>query len=319
MVSKHWESIKHYFPLFGLLLVFGIFILLTNGAILSAVSLRSLLNQIITTSLVSIGAVFVFGSGNFDLSISGCVALSAVLAGYAAIASGSLLVAFIVAVGVSLLLGLLKGFFAAYIEVPLFIVTIVMGFMISSVVLVIMGDDATIYLSEAVREIPSFTSGQLAVINLVVLGAYFILSLVLFNFTALGRQIRVLGGNPVTARQSGMNLPKIKITAFLVGALGIGLAAFIILIRTRTVGTTTAGSLGMDVLVALVLGGMPLSGGPRSKITAGLIGAATIAVVNAGLTMIGFGLAAVQISRAVLFLVIVYIASMTYRTKLLPR
>ncbi len=319
MKIQNWDRIKNFFPLLGFVLVVLIFTITTGGALLSRISLQSLLNQIITTSLVSLGAVFVFGSGNFDLSIGGCVTLSAVLAGYAAIATGNLFVAFITALAVSLGLGLIKGIFAAFVDVPLFIVTIVMGFMISSVVLVIMGDDATIYLNEAVKEIPAFTYGQLSVINITVLGAYFLLSLILFKYTQLGLEVRILGGNQVTAKQSGMNVTRIKITVFLIAAAGAGLAAFVLLIRTRTVGTTTAGSLGMNILVALVLGGMPLSGGPRSRISAGLIGAATIAVLNAGLTMMGFGLAAVQISRAIIFMAIVYIASMTYRTRLLPR
>jgi len=304
VLSKNWETIKHYFPLLGFFLVVIFFSFATGGAIISKVSMQSLLNQVMMTSLVSIGAVFVFGSGSFDLSLSGSVALSAVLAGFAAIATGSLFAALITSLAVSLLLGLLKGLFAAYVDVPLFIVTIVLGFMISSLVLVIMGNDATIYLNEAVKEIPSFSFGQMTVINLLILGGYFIFCLLLFNYTRLGREAKILGGNPVTARQLGM---------------GVGLAAFVLLIRTRTVGTTSAGSLGMNVLIALVLGGMPLSGGPRSKISAGLIGAATIVVLNAGLTMIGFGLASIQISRALIFLAIVFVASMTYRTKLLPR
>ncbi len=303
----------------GFFLVVIFFSFATGGAIISKVSMQSLLNQVMMTSLVSIGAVFVFGSGSFDLSLSGSVALSAVLAGFAAIATGSLFAALITSLAVSLLLGLLKGLFAAYVDVPLFIVTIVLGFMISSLVLVIMGNDATIYLNEAVKEIPSFSFGQMTVINLLILGGYFIFCLLLFNYTRLGREAKILGGNPVTARQLGMNIPKVKIMAFLVSGLGVGLAAFVLLIRTRTVGTTSAGSLGMNVLIALVLGGMPLSGGPRSKISAGLIGAATIVVLNAGLTMIGFGLASIQISRALIFLAIVFVASMTYRTKLLPR
>ena len=72
-------------------------------------------------------------------------------------------------------------------------------------------------------------------------------------------------------------------------------------------------------MTALVLGGMPLVGGPRSKISAGLVGAATITVLNAGLTMIGLDLATIQTVRAIIFLAVVYVASVSYRTKLLPR
>jgi ribose transport system permease protein len=319
MKKQNWTIVKNMFPILGFFLIVLIFSIATGGAMLAKVSLQSLLNQVMTISLVSIGAVFIFGSGNFDLSLSGSVALSAVLAGYAAIATGNLLIALLTSISVALLVSLLKGVFAAFIDVPLFIVTIVLGSMITALVLVIMGDDATIYLSEAVKEIPSFTFGELTAINLVILGGYFVFCLILFNYTSLGRKIKLIGGNQVTARHLGINLPWVKISAFLVSGLGVGLAAFALLIRTRTVGTTSAGSVGMNVLVALVLGGMPLTGGPRSRISAGLVGAASIAVLNAGLTMVGFSLAMVQISRAIIFLAIVYLASMSYRTKLLPR
>ena len=102
-------------------------------------------------------------------------------------------------------------------------------------------------------------------VNLGTLGGFFLLCAVLFNYTGLGREVRILGGNPTTARQSGLNITKVKMLAFLVGAIGVGLAAFLLLLRTRTVGYMTAVSTGTDVLVALVLGGMPLSGGPRSR------------------------------------------------------
>ncbi len=318
-MKKYWEIIKQYFPLLGLILVIAIFSIATKGAILSKQSLQSLLNSVIATALVSLGAVFVFGSGNFDMSMGGCLAFSAVIGGYAAIASGSLLLALIICLVVSLMLGLLKGIFAAYVEVPLFIVTIVLGFIISAVVLVIMGVNVTIHLNDSVHELRSFSFGEISVINLIILGAYFLLTMVLFDYTKLGREVKILGGNAVTARQTGMNARRIKIVSFLISAIGVGLAAFAILVRVRAVGTTTAGSMGTDVMTALVLGGMPLVGGPRSKISAGLVGAATITVLNAGLTMVGFDLATIQTVRALIFLAVVYVASASYRTNLLPR
>lgn len=319
LLKKTKPFLKNQFPILGFLLVIVFFMVTTKGAIVSAISLQSILNSTMTTALVSIGAVFVFGSGNFDMSMGGCVCLAAVLAGYAAVATGSLLVALLTSLGVSLLLGLLKGLFAAYIEVPLFIVTIVLGSILTAIVLVMMGSNVSVYLSEAVTPIRSFTFEEMSLINAVVLGLYFLLCLVLFNYTPLGKELRIIGGNPVTARQTGYHLPRAKIIAFLVGAVGAGLAAFVLLMRVRSVGTTTASSMGTDVMIALVLGGMPLTGGPRSRISAGLIGAATISVLNAGLTMMGISLAVIQIFRAVVFLGVVYVSSMSYRTKLLPR
>ena len=94
--------------------------------------------------------------------------------------------AFLVCLGVSLVLGVLKGLFAAFVDVPLFIVTIVLGFILTAIVLVMMGDDVSIYLSEAVTPIRSFTFTEMTLINIGVLGAYFVLCLILFNYTSLG-------------------------------------------------------------------------------------------------------------------------------------
>ena len=123
----------------------------------------------------------------------------------------------------------------------------------------------------------------------------------------------------MVARQTGLQIKRTVILSYLLGALGIGLAAFVLVTRTRTVGASTGASLGTDVLVALVLGGMPLTGGPRSSIYAGLIGAASITVLTNGLTMMGLPLEVIQICRGVVFIVVVFIASMSYRTELLPR
>ena len=318
-MKKHWDTIKNSFPLVGFVLVIVVFAILTKGAILAPGSLQSLLNQVMLTALVSIGSVFIFGAGCFDMSMGGTVCMAAVAGGYAGIASGSVVVMALTCLAVSLALNVLKGLFAAYVEVPLFIVTIVLGSVLTALVLTIMGKETTIYLSNAVRPIPELSTMGMTILNLIALGVYYAVCVVLFNYTRLGKEIKLLGGNPVTFRQTGLNPAKVKLAAFIVGAVGVALAAFVLLMRVRTVGNTTAGSMGTDVMVALVLGGMPLTGGPRSRISAGLLGAATITVLNAGLTMLGLNQAIIQICRAVIFIAVVYVASMTYRTKLLPR
>lgn len=83
----------------------------------------------------------------------------------------------------------------------------------------------------------------------------------------------------------------------------------------------------MDILVAIVFGGMPISGGPRSKIYASLVGGFSYVLLNlsldiilrmAGITSQGTqGIA--QIISAVFFLAIVYVASVNYRGQSLPR
>lgn len=318
-MKKIAESLKNYFPMICLVLVIAVFSILTKGKLLAASTLQSMLSKVMLTALVSIGSVFVFGAGCFDMSVGGTLCLSAVVGCYCGIATGSIAMILLACLGCALVLNLLKGVFASYVEVPLFIVTIVLGSVLSALVLVIMGTETTIFFSSAVKPIPTISPMGMTLLNLVVLCVYYVACLILFNYTRLGREIKLLGGNPVTFRQTGLNPTKAKILAFIVSAVGIALAAFVMLMDTRTAGSATGGSMGTDVMVALVLGGMPLSGGPRSRISAGLIGSATITILNMGLTIMNLSTAVIQIFRAIVFLAVVYVASATYRTKLLPR
>ncbi len=317
--KMHISGLGKFAPIIGLVLVVIIFTALTGGKLLSVTNLQNMANQVIVTALVAIGAVFVYGVGNFDMSLGSGVLFSAVLGAMAAVKTGNLFVCLVVCIVVSVIIAVIKGVFSAYIEVPFFIFTIVLASVISSVVLVIMGSETTVYLKDAVKEIPTFNFTQMTIINVVCLVAYFLLCLFLFNYTPIGSKVKMMGGNQVSAQQSGINLKKMQVLTFIISSIGIALAAFILIIRTRTIGSATASSTGTDVMIALVVGGMPISGGPKSKISAGLVGALIVTVLNSGLTMMGLSTAAIQIVRGLVFIVVVLIASFSYRGKLLPR
>lgn len=300
-------------PILGFALIVAIFAGLTDGKILDPNNLKSLTNQVIVTALVAIGAVFVFGAGAFDMSLSGALGIAAIVGAKVGIATGSIPAMLVACLAVSLVLGIVKGLLAAYVEIPFFILTIVIGALLAALSLLIMGKETVLTVSS----IP--TINDLTVINVVTLGGFFVAALILFNYTRIGKSCKLIGGNPLAAKQSGIPIQLNKILAFLISAVGVSLAAFILLLRTKTAGATTGATVGIDIIVALVLGGMPLSGGPRSKISAALVGAATITVLNSGLTMIGLSNGTVQIFRGVIFLAVVWIASLNYRTALLPR
>ena len=311
--SLNLSLVSDFAPIAGLVLIAVFFFILTDGKIFGPTNIKSLTNQVIVTALVGIGAVFVFGSGAFDMSMSGSVCLAAIVGAKVAMATGSITTMLVACLAVSLALGIIKGLLAAYVDVPFFIVTIVIGALLGALGLLIMGKETVL----SITNIP--TIKDMTLINVITLGGFYLAALALFNYTKIGKSCKLIGGNAVAARQSGINIEKNKIIAFLIAALGVCLAAFIILLRTKTASPTTGGTIGIDIMVALVLGGMPLSGGPRSKISAALVGAATITVLNSGLIIMGVGTGTIQIFRGVIFLAVVLVASLNYRTQLLPR
>lgn len=304
-------------PYAGLVIILILFEILTKGKLLSSTNIQSMINNVIVTALCTIGAVFVFSAGYFDMSIGATVNFSAILGAMAAVASGSLLVGLVATLAVALVLGLFKGLLAAYVNVPFFIFTIILGSIFSALVTVIMGDSSMILLDDGGVKVVGSTA--LTIINFAVLAGFFILCVILFNYTPIGLKAKNMGGNPVAAKQSGIDSKKTTFTVFLISSLGIALAAFLILMRTRTASSGTASTVSNDVMVALVVGGMPLSGGARSKISAGIVGAATITILNSGLKILGLDAGVIQLCRGVVFVIVVLVASLSYRGKLLPR
>ena len=302
-------------PLLGLLVCVVVFAVLSGGRTLAPNNLNNIIKQFVVTCLVAIGAVFAFAAGALDMSLSGAMCLSAVSGALAGQATGSAVVMVAVTAAVSMLIAAVKGLVAAYLKLPVFIVTIVLSSVLTAIALAIMGQQTTI----SIRSLVNPASSQMTVINIVFIAIFYLIALLIFNYTSLGKSAKLQGGNPLASGQSGIDSTKVMIRSFLMGGIGVALGSIISMLSTKTVTAGTGGAVGTNIMVALVLGGMPLSGGPRSRISASIIGAATITILNNGLTVMGFSNGVIQIIRGVIFLIVVYITSATYRTNLLPR
>ena len=304
-------------PFVGLVLVilFYVWVMNSQGIRIDSIRIRSIVGNVILTALVATGAVYAFSCGALDMSMSGSVCLTAIVAALVCKATGSVPLTFAVCIAVALVLGLAKGLLAIYMHVPIFIVTIVFGTVLSALGAVLMGSETTLSLSSYFATTPA----GVVVVGLVLLVVFYLAALVLFNYTSVGKSMKLVGGNQRSAAQSGINIDRTILKAFLVGGLAVGLAAVFVILQTKTVTQATGGSLGNDMMVAVVLGGMPISGGSKSKISAAIVGAATVTILNTALTSLGLTVGYIQMVRGVLFLTVVFVTSMAYRGKLLPR
>ena len=300
-------------PLIGLVIVVAVFAVLTGGKSISSMNIKIMFNSLILTAIASTGAIFTFSCGAMDMSVGGSVCIAAIVAAIVGQKTESASVIIAVVLGVSLLIGLFKGLAAAYLSLPIFIVTFILGTLLSSLGLVLLGNQTTLYLKNFI------TIKDSTVVCIAILAIFYLFCLFLFRYTRLGRELKLLGGNMLAAGQMGINAKKAMIAAFLMNGLGAGLAGVVSILRTKTVSSATGGSVASDLMIAIVLGGMPISGGPKSRIGAALIGSVTITVLNNGLSLCNVSNEDIQIVRGVVFLIVVFITSMTYRTKLLPR
>ena len=307
------QLVFRFAPVIGLVLLVLFFAIMSKGRSVSAPNLRILFNQVILTAMISIGGIFAFSAGAMDMSMSGSVCCIAVVAAMVGNATHSTFVMILICVIAALLIGLLKAVLCIYMDVPSFMITIVLGMALTSLGNVLLGDKSTLSVADLVG------SGQQTALYVALLVVFYIVSAVIFNFGVLGKSAKIIGGNPRAGEQTGISSSKVKLYAFLLGSIGVALTSVVILMRSKSVNASTASTLGMDMMVAIVLGGMPLSGGAKSKISASLIGAAIITVLNNGLMIINIDSGSIQLVRGILFLIVVFITGFSYRSNLLPR
>ena len=309
-------------PAVALLILLAVFCVMVEAmGFRLDIYLKKILNEGVVLAVVATGAIFIYSLGSFDISLGASTLFSATLGVMAYNATGSFWVMVAVIFGVAVGCSLLSSVLASVFHIPVFVTTVAMMSVLTAVASQIISVNGG---AVGGISIPSALVKPLDTIpfKLAMLAAYSILCIFVFNFTKIGRRLKFLGGNPVCAKLSGIQVNQYAILAFVMAGIGVGMGAFLTLVYTPSVTATTAGGIGMNVIVAIVFGGMPISGGPRSRIYSALMGGFSYILLNNILKMIisgnaGYGIS--QIVSAVFFLAVVFITGMNYRTKLLAR
>lgn len=319
---KTGETIIKILPHAALALLFGVFIatVVWKGYRLD-MYLQIVFNEGIVLAVVATGAIFIYTLGTFDISLGAATLFSATMGVVTYNSTENtvlmILVIFISGIGCSLVNSMLASVF----HIPAFVTTVAMMSVLSAIAAQIIttkgGALGGIRIPGTV--VKPFDNMPFKLVMLVL---FFALSFFVFNLTKTGRRQKFIGGNPVCAALTGIESSKYTIIAFVMAGLGVGLGAFLTLVYTPSVTTTTASSIGMNIFIAIVFGGMPISGGARSRIHAALVGGFSFVLLNDILELVIDGSAAygiTQVISAVFFLIIVYVTSMNYKTNILPR
>jgi erythritol transport system permease protein len=109
-------------------------------------------------------------------------------------------------------------------------------------------------------------STQLAIvpITLVYVIILYALAILILRYTRYGRNVFAVGSNEYAARLAGVNVRRIKFTTYVISGAMAGLAGAI-LVAQLSLGRDDAGQgLEMDVITAVVLGGVSMAGGKGS-------------------------------------------------------
>lgn len=106
--------------------------------------------------------------------------------------------------------------------------------------------------------------------------------------TAFGRHIYAVGGNAEAARRAGINVKRVRITAFMICSGLAAIAGLIFASRQNSISPTTGGSSTLLYAVgAAVIGGTSLFGG-KGKMRDAILGGLVVAVIDNGMGLLGY-------------------------------
>jgi ribose/xylose/arabinose/galactoside ABC-type transport system permease subunit len=282
--------------LFLLVLVIGLSLLSPN--FLSISNFLDIARVVSIIGIMAVGMTLVILTGGIDLSIGATFAIAAVVT--ASFIPGSfsdaptsigmdLPVPLAIAAGllVGAGIGFVNGFIIAKSRVEPFIVTLATMTFVRGLTYLYTGGFPTLF-----RPMPPAFEwvGQGYVFGLPTPTIFFALVIALGVWitrrTTFGRSIYALGGNEAAAHLSGINVQRMKITAYtIMGALA-ALSGIILSSRVAAAQPTAGLGYELDVIAGVVIGGTSLLGG-RGSVVSSVLGVFILGVISNGLNVIG--------------------------------
>ena len=294
------QSLMMFGGLVFCVVFFSILTPLRGQSIWSPEKLATLVSDVIVLALLSVGAVFVYALGNIDISTGKQVGLYATLMVVFQQMTGSLLWGVLLAVVIAVINAAAGELLHIFAIIP----SVVFMFILSGVSTVVYSNLGRRSISLYDYDYSIFKNPWLMLVMLVVES---LLVAFAFNRMKMGKYVKAIGANAAAAEQSGANIIKYKILAYIVMGVCTVAAALFQMGYTGSASDSTGTGLEMNVMIALILGGMPLSGGMKSRVSSAIVGAVTFSLLNVGLPLIGVPTEFTFMVKAVIFVVVVLI------------
>ncbi len=286
------NRVRQWLPLATLVILVAV-VGVAQPVFLQPASLLQLASDTAVLFILATGVTFVIMLGGIDLSIQSMASLSSVIVALTITRFGY--GAFVLAVAVGAVAGLLSGLAHVRLRIPSFIATLAMGGVLYSAALVI-SRERSITLEDAERGYQTWITGtpfgfpNVILIGLIVL----VVGHILQSRTRFGRYSAAIGAGEPAAYASGVKVDRQKIIAFVLSAGLAALAGVILAGRLASGSPTLAAELLLPSIAAVVVGGTAITGGVGS-IWRTLVGALIISVVRIGMTFLGVNIFAQNI------------------------
>ena len=317
--KKFKQHNKRYIVMYIIIAALFVLFSFLSEAFFSWNTLISLFIQSAAVAFSAIGMTFIILTGKIDLSVGSVVALAGCVAALTMQAMNpyslfTAVIGVVITLVVPVIVGVISGIMIGYLGVNAFIVTL-------AVMSIARG--LTFTLSNAARVLipnPYYNAlhsttlfGEIPIVIPFLVIAY-IVAWLLLTKTTFGRKTYAVGDNPIAARASGIAINRHTIMVYAVSGLFVGMAAIMLAARSQTAQPTAGLGLEFNVITAVVIGGISLSGG-QGSIKGTVLGVTVSAIIFTGMGLMNVSPFYVNIIRGVLLLIAVMSTQINWGAK----
>ncbi|HZQ05531.1 MAG TPA: ABC transporter permease [Anaerolineae bacterium] len=240
--------------------------------------------QVSYIGIAALGTAFLIISGNVDLSLGSIFGLCAAVAAYLSLSINPQL-ALLVGILLGGLLGLINGSMVWRVKISPIIITLGSLTIIYGLVLLLTG-------GYTIRGVPKDFGliGQFRLFTVPTPVWVFLIFAVIAHFflqtTTIGRHIFAIGGNREASEASGLRVRRLVLGVFMANGLIVGLAGVLAASRFGTASPTFGVGYELDVITAVILGGVAFTGG-EGNIIGVVLAVILLGVLDSGLVALG--------------------------------
>ena len=272
---------------YGIILVLIVLCLsfgLLSPVFFSAENIINIFRQVSVVGIVAVGMTFVVLTGGIDLSVGSIIGIASVFTAELMLGGMSAFWAVILTLAMCSLFGLLNGVIVNELFIPPLVATLGTMTALRGIAFIISGGLPVFGFSNTIS---SFGQGYVWIIPVpvIIMAITFALGFVLLHSTRFGRYVYGVGGNEEATRLSGIGVKGIKFLVYTISGFLSGLAGIVLLSRINSGQPKAGQGYEMDVITAVVIGGVSISGGEGNIILV-IAGVLIMGVLSNGMILL---------------------------------
>ena len=278
----------------------------------TAGTLTTILSQVSVIGVMAVGMTCVMLLGSIDLSVGAIAGLASVTAALLMSAGVPVWLAVVIALVIGVGVGLFNAFSLTVLRIPSLIGTLAVMTALRGLAYLFSGGTPIYDIDPGFKQLAQGSVLSIPIPGLLFI-VLFVLAAVMLARTRVGRQIYGVGGNEESSRLSGVPVSRIKYFVFALSGLLASVGGLLLLARTNSGQPSAGAGYELDVITAVVLGGVAITGG-KGRLWLVVVGVLIMGTLSTGMVMNNISDYVQQVVKGLILLAAVAFSQITARS-----